>query len=671
MTAAAAERSAFGPDWRSPVTVSALACMPPELQLSQAADVPRKLRYSAGLQVVERNQRCARLQVARIRRKPATDRPRRDEETAPIDDRRLGPIKVLNGARASGLYSLWPELDRTEGLGEQMAWSCTTMGRRSLGTLGFAVVCWMLGGCGSKPDADAEPRLNFGACPSDLPGQKLGRTCATTQVPLRWDEPQGATIELLVARYRSDSPSRGQLWMLDGGPGGTGGVYMDPDILALYASLGLDVYVPQHRGTGHSTPLRCDDTADIPACGAQLVDTWGEGLRGFHSVEAGRDVGSLIERASSEPGPVFVFGLSYGSYWAQRYLQTFPRQAKGVILEGVFPLGEQLWQGDPLADAAARSLFEACRKTPACAAAFADEDAEDVARRVVANATDPAKRCLGDSGPALAELEVAFTTLIAGDLGAAIPGVIRRLDRCNDLDQEELSSLLQVLGQALDMAPDESIDNPALGTHVLRSDLLAEVSQFPLEDLRAARSSLIFWSGAASSEEFAAIVDGWPVNYPPAEKALPQSHSPVLMLNGGLDIQTPSVWARELASDLQGQLVEFPFAGHGVDISLASPFTAGDASCSLSMLSAFVGAPETPVDATCAATAYEPDVAGSSQAMQQLASALYGADTPLLGSSGSSSAKSLSAPAPTWSRAAVTAALQERIRRGHRSRFAK
>lgn len=106
--------------------------------------------------------------------------------------------------------------------------------------------------CGSDHDDDAqrahrEPELEFGACPSDLPGVSDGRECATTEVPLSWDEPDGGSIELLVARYPSATPNHGQLWLLDGGPGGTGAIYMFEEILPLYASLGLDVYVPQHR----------------------------------------------------------------------------------------------------------------------------------------------------------------------------------------------------------------------------------------------------------------------------------------------------------------------------------------------------------------------------------------------------------------------------------------
>lgn len=508
-------------------------------------------------------------------------------------------------------------------------------GWRARGLCAFFLGCLSLGACGSDHDDEPAPvppdEYGFGACPGSLPGSTQGRACAVTKVPLRWDEPDGKQIDVLVARYLSNTPHQGQLWLLDGGPGGTGAVYMQEEVLALYASLGLDVYVPQHRGTGHSTPFACK-SAELTACGDELVAKWGDGLRGFHSTEAARDVGSLIERYRTEGERVFVFGLSYGSYWAQRYLQAFPSQADGVILEGVFPLNEDLWEGDVLADAAGRSLFDACRADPDCAAAFGDEDPEDVARRVLSDSTTPERRCMGDGGATREDVEAVLSLLVVIDLGHFTPGLLRRFDRCSDEDQKELIALVEFLGNVLAGASDPELDNTILGTHVLRTDLLAKLSTFPLDDMLAAREPLVFWSGAASSEALDAVVEGWPVNYAAESTALDGIATPLVMLNGGLDIQTPSPWARNLARQLGAPLVEFPYVGHGVDVSLGSPLTGGDPSCSLGILRSFIDDPTGPIDGTCAKTAYTPDVGGHRDVTKRVAAKLYGHATPLLGS---------------------------------------
>jgi pimeloyl-ACP methyl ester carboxylesterase len=499
----------------------------------------------------------------------------------------------------------------------------------------FLLGCLTLGACGGgdddRPSTKPTDQYGFGACPGSLPGSNQGRACAVTQVPLRWDEPDGKKIDVLVARYLSVTPHRGQIWLLDGGPGGTGAIYMQKEILALYASLGLDVYVPQHRGTGHSTPLTCK-SEELSECGAELVAKWGDGLRGFHSTEAAHDVGSLIDRFRTEGERIFVFGLSYGSYWAQRYLQAFPSQADGVILEGVFPLGEDLWEGDVIADAAGRSVFEACRAEPDCAAAFGDEDPEDVARRVLSDAKLPERRCMGADGPLREQIEGVLSLLVVSDLGHVAPGLFRRLDRCSDADQKELLALAEFISEVVSSLADPELDNGILGVHVLRTDLMAKLATFPLDDMLAARDPLVFWSGAASSEDFDAIVEGWPVNYAPAPTELEGLATPLLLMNGGLDIQTPTPWARKLAQKLAAPLIEFPYVGHGVDVSLASPLTAGDASCSLGILRSFVDDPTGAIDGSCAKTAYTPDVAGHGRVTRSVTEVLYGHETPLLGS---------------------------------------
>jgi pimeloyl-ACP methyl ester carboxylesterase len=370
---------------------------------------------------------------------------------------------------------------------------------------------------------------------------------------------------------------------------------------------------------------------------------------------------------------VFVLGISYGSYWAQRYLQAFPAQADGVILEGVLPLGEALWESDPLADEAARSVFTACRAEPDCAAAFAPEDPEDVAARVVLEAEDPVNRCFGADGVDRPLLEQALSLLTVGNLGYVIPGLLRRLDRCSAEDQVELQVLADVLAPVFESVAevDSAYDNQALGMHVLRTDIMAAVSEFPLEELLAAREPLIVWSGAAPIEEFAAFTEGWPVNYAPGPTAFPELATPILMLNGGLDIQTPSPWARKLASELDATLVEFPYVGHGVEMSLDSGNITADVDCALGILGAFTDEPGAPLDSSCAATAYTPDVAGHEPLSEYVAQALFGSDallgTDAVGESAPTKAGAASAPKrPVSSRRELSDGMRESLVRAAR-----
>jgi hypothetical protein len=135
-------------------------------------------------------------------------------------------------------------------------------------------------------------------------------------------------------------------------------------------------------------------------------------------------------------------------------------------------------------------------------------------------------------------------------------------------------------------------------------------------------------------------------------------------LNGGLDVQTPTPWARTTAATLGGTLVEFPYVGHGVDISLASPLTSQDASCSLGILRAFIDNPGGAIDGSCAKAAYEPDVAGRTLSSQNLASFLYGEGASLLGAPDTAARR-------TEVRSALAAADRAGIEREARTRLAR
>lgn len=76
------------------------------------------------------------------------------------------------------------------------------------------------------------------------------------QVPANWDDPGGASITFFVRRIvRPDS--RGQLWLLAGGPGQAGYGFAGAESFFGQVAPGFDLYSPDHRGTGDSTYLYC------------------------------------------------------------------------------------------------------------------------------------------------------------------------------------------------------------------------------------------------------------------------------------------------------------------------------------------------------------------------------------------------------------------------------
>jgi len=492
-------------------------------------------------------------------------------------------------------------------------------------------------GCGtteSSPDAVAGGAgtevgarygdLDFGACPESLPGRALDRHCATVPMPLFGDEPDGRAIDVMLVVYPAASEGRGQLYLLDGGPGGTGATYMSDEMLGLYQQLGLTIFIPQHRGTGHSTPLRCDVPNQLEECSDQLLDEWGDGLRAMSSSQAAEDLSRLIERTREPDAKVFVLGISYGTYLAQRFLAQYPNQVDGVMMDGVLPLDANLTESDPLAHQAGLRLLEDCGNVPACRSALGDDPLTTV-NSVLAMAEEPSARCLGDDGLDRRDLSILFSMMMAMEVPALVPAVVLREARCSASDARELTSMIEAVTEVA--GGNSEIDwermNPVLQYHVVRTDMLALLESIDTTRLVAARDALVVRSAAASVEWFAELLARWGVNYPSASRELLRPATPVLLMNGTYDVQTPLPWVDELAAHYGTTGITVPTAGHGVDISLwlANP---ASVPCSVSIKKAFVENPLELPDLGCLEQLPATDFAAEREQTQDYAEFFFG-----------------------------------------------
>ena len=109
----------------------------------------------------------------------------------------------------------------------------------------------------------------------------------------------------------------------------------------------------EHRGVGESTRLGCPAQESVRSVGGtsivaeewkpcmDAVDAeWGEDIKGFTVTNAAHDLGRLIDATRSETQSVAVYGVSYGTYWAHRYLQLYPVQADAIILDSICSPGQ-------------------------------------------------------------------------------------------------------------------------------------------------------------------------------------------------------------------------------------------------------------------------------------------------------------------------------------------
>jgi pimeloyl-ACP methyl ester carboxylesterase len=186
-----------------------------------------------------------------------------------------------------------------------------------------------------------------------------GMRCATVEVPLDYDAPDGESIELSVARRPASDTDRrlGSLLVNPGGPGASGVDYardaeyvVSDALLRRYDIVGFDP-----RGVGDSTPVTClsdrridtylaaDGSPDDRSEERQLV-TLARGLARGCAEESGpllahvgtedaaRDMDVL--RAAVGDERLNFLGKSYGTFLGATYAELFPDRVGRLVLDG-------------------------------------------------------------------------------------------------------------------------------------------------------------------------------------------------------------------------------------------------------------------------------------------------------------------------------------------------
>jgi pimeloyl-ACP methyl ester carboxylesterase len=476
-----------------------------------------------------------------------------------------------------------------------------------------------LAACHAAPDSDTDTDtvvddpVAWQACPLyvDQPDGPQAE-CATIDVPLRWSDPDGPTIGIFVQRLRGTGDVRGQLWLLEGGPGGSGADF--DSAMADLATLdpGLDLYAVDHRGVGRSARLSCPEQeaegsewglslspGELDACSAALQAEWGDDLAEFTTTAAAHDLSRLIDVAAEPGEDVFVYGVSYGTYWAHRYLQVAPDQATAVVLDSIAPPGEDFAHYDADFDAVAQDYLELCAADELCASKLGP-DPWDAVGTLLAE-LDAGGHCTqvtrpwGIDGPTA---RVVMASLLVGtQTRPYLPAFVYRLHRCDAGDVTALDHMLDVFFGSATTTYYDTLDSDALFYEVSRSELWP--SGASVDEVDAVEAGLRVTTGLSPSVAAGA---SWPT-YPPdaymGEWA--ETDTPLLMLNGDLDPQTPIWVGGEAADHLTGPHQYFYTVPRSAHCTIyATPYEPGaDRTCSMQIMLAFLQDPTVPPDTAC------------------------------------------------------------------------
>ena len=230
----------------------------------------------------------------------------------------------------------------------------------------IALLAALLAAAPAAPAAVKAPA--WASCGTDVPDVQ----CADVAVPLDYDRPDGATIDLHVARVpASDQANKlGVLFFNPGGPGGPAGGYLEAFGRDLFPRLNerYDLVAFDPRGTGasqgaidcranqetegiYSQPFLTPENLDV---GALLRKTRGyvkrcvsnnrpDLMSHFSTANAARDMDAL--RGALGEQRLNYLGFSYGTFIGATYATLFPRNYDRFVLDG--PLDADQYINDP------------------------------------------------------------------------------------------------------------------------------------------------------------------------------------------------------------------------------------------------------------------------------------------------------------------------------------
>jgi len=443
--------------------------------------------------------------------------------------------------------------------------------------------------------------------------------CGYLTVPEDRRSPTGRTIRLAVARVPavSDAGHLDPIVYLQGGPGESAMLLAARSIDA-GMNADRDVIYLEQRGNFHSEPnLVCPEVeaflaasvsehfsapetgvksdAATTACRDRLTAS-GVDLKAYTTAENAADVADL--RVALGVSAWNVYGTSYGTDLAQRLLRDHPDGIRSVVLDSVVapnlnPI-EQFW---PSFAAAYQQMFDGCAAQPACAAAFPDLAGEFAAtvnrltaapRTVVAQNQSGVTTQVNIDGYRLANL-VGIALASGPSAAAIVPSLIHEIAGGNG------TRVATALLSTAIPAPGFNADGFTLSASC--PDWMANTNA--AQALAKAKAALPQFPDAVLSLEpqlarYFADCAIWNVGESAANARAPVvSDVPVLLLGGTYDSVTAIYWQDALKPGLtKAQSVAFPGLGHTV---------VDQSPCAMSVMKAFLVAPGTPVDQSCAA----------------------------------------------------------------------
>ncbi|MBN2693890.1 alpha/beta fold hydrolase [bacterium] len=433
--------------------------------------------------------------------------------------------------------------------------------------------------CDATHSCDFDIKIVWESCPSYL---KNAQECATVMMPFDYNNLNSYRVPVFIYRHKSASQNRkGAIWFLAGGPGGSGAIFDDYFKRYKIDYPDWDLYSIDHRGVGNSEKLTCltetelkratTTENDIEICVQELKDKYGENIKNFSTRGAANDLGKLISLLKKESDQIFIYGVSYGTFWAHRYLQLYPNQANGVILDSIALNGyAYLDKYDYLANRVGKKFIDICENDSICSEkmrTIAETPWE--ALKSVFNKVDNRTLCPQFREFTSNYLRELLLYLLAGGTYTRdlIPPFIYRLNRCSSSDIEIINSFINTLfgyKKGYYIEDESELRSIILQMSITYNELWDNIT---VDEALSQNSQYFFSTNGVSWDAFVKNSNLWPSYKESLLMEYSSTDIPILMLNGTLDPQTPleiALPAKEIFNKTNQIFIEVPNSAHSI-----------------------------------------------------------------------------------------------------------
>ena len=448
----------------------------------------------------------------------------------------------------------------------------------------------------SSPTEEPAPEIEWTDCDSEIeslltdqPGadRDLAFECGRTEVPIDYDEPDGATLPLFLVRARAaDQTDRiGSLVVNPGGPGGS----------AAEAAIGLALTLPEEvlgrfdvvgfdpRGVGLSTPVQCIPTelkdemvaADPrPTTDAEIDATfalsdriaegceeeYGEALGAFNTVDTARDMDRI--RAALGDEQLTYLGYSYGTTLGSTYAELFPENVRALVLDGAVDPDR-----DVIADAEAQAAgFEQAFDAFAadCAALVAEcpvgEDPRSFLQSVLSQAVSDPIPSSEEGETREATAGVVMTAVIAALYDSdSWPQLAQGLAAAREGDAQDLFSLADSYSGRLEDGSYSNLFDANIAINCADTEETVEPDRVRELVTEWNEEYPLFGAGAAASLYTCTT---WDAPRTPVPERDAEGSDPILVIGTEGDPATPLAGAVDLAAQLE-EAVLLTWEGEG------------------------------------------------------------------------------------------------------------